>query len=189
MKKIFISLMMTLVCFISLSVKAENTSNVLLYIQPLEYNNEVHLQYFWQEYWFAQGPIVEPVAKEKLSKLYSTVSMCEGNDTGKMLIWLQPRMFYNGQAKLYYGKITANVYTGLGKLVNIYVAETKQFGSLDISPDIAIKTAYEKSMDKIIDKMQADKQLQDIASTASSGDTPCSMVTLLPTPKIRALGF
>jgi hypothetical protein len=189
MKKIFISLMMTLACFISLSVKAENTSSVLLYIQPLEYNNEVRLQYFWQEYWFAQGPMVEPVAKEKLSKLYSNVSMCEGNDTGKILIWLQPRMFYNGQAKLFYGKITANVYTGLGKLINIYVAETKQFGSLDIAPDFSIKIAYAKAMDKIVDKMQADQQLHDIVNKVTSGDTPCSMVTLLPTPKIRTFGF
>ena len=86
---------------LSAHVRAENTSNVLLYIQPYEYSNEVKLAYFWQEYWFAQGPVVEPIAKDKLGKLYGNVNMCEGNDTGTMLLWLQPRMFYNGQAKLF----------------------------------------------------------------------------------------
>jgi len=189
MRKIFINLIMMLAFFVSANAKAENTSNVLLYIQPFEYNNEVRLQYFWQEYWYAQGPMVEPIAKEKLAKLYSDVSMCEGNQTGKLLIWLQPRMFYNGQAKLFYGKITANVYTGLGKLVNTYTAEAKQFGSLDIAPDYSIKKAYAKAMDKVISKMQADSPLQGIVSNANTGDTPCSMVTLLPQPKIRAMGF
>jgi len=189
MKRIMMNLMVLLTFFVSANVKAESTPNVLLYLQPLEYNNEIHLQYFWQEYWFAQGPTVEPIAKEKLGKLYSDLSMCEDNQSGKVLIWLQPRMFYNGQAKLFYAKITANVYNGLGKWVNSYAAEAKQFGSLDISPDYSIKKAYAMAMDKVVSKMQADSQLQTIVNASTTGDTPCSMMTLLPTPKVRAMGF
>jgi hypothetical protein len=189
MKKAYINLIMALVCFFSTGAQAENTKNVLLYIQPMEYNNEVRLQYFWQEYWFAQGPMVEPIALEKLSQLYNNVNMCEGNETGSMLIWIQPRIFYNGQVKLFYGKISANVYTGLGKLVNTYVAEAKQFGSLDITPEISIKKVYTSAMSNLIEKLRADNNLQMLSNNDAIGNTPCSMVTFLPSPKIRVLGF
>ena len=188
MKKL-LNLIMLLAMLMSANVKAESTSNVLLYIQPVEYTNEVKLQYFSQEYWFAQGPIVEPIAIEKLGKVVGNVSMCEGNQTGKMLIWLQPRMFYNGQLQVFYGKITANVYTGVGKLVGTYVGEYTQHGSLGILPAHWLKKDYAKAMDKVVAEMQADSQLQNLVNSAATGDTPCSMVTLLPVPKIRAMSF
>ena len=189
MKRILFNLIMMLALFSSASAKAENTSNVLLYIQPFEYTNEVKLQYFSQEYWFAQGPMVEPIAKEKLGTLFGNVSMCEGNDTGKMLIWLEPKMFYNGQLQVFYGQITANVYTELGKPVGSYKGEYTQRGHLGIKPAHWLNKAYNKAMDNLVVKMQADSQLQSIASAGKVGDTPCSMVALLPVPKVRAMSF
>ncbi len=183
-----IKLIIALTLFVSANAKADN-ANVLLYIQPYEYTNEVKLQHFSQEYWYAQAPMVEPIAKEKLTKVVGNVSMCEGNDTGKMLIWLQPRMFYNGQLQVFYGKVTANVYTGVGKLAGAYVGEYTQHGSLGILPAHWLKKAYAKAMDNVVAKMQADKPLQTLVSSAAVGDTPCSMVSLLPVPKIRVMSF
>ena len=188
MKKL-LNLIMLLALLMSTSAKAEITSNVLLYIQPYEYQNEVKLQHFSHEYWFAQGPMVEPIAKEKLGKLLGGLSMCEGNDTGKMLIWLQPKMFYNAQLQVFYGEISTNVYTGVGKLVGTYIGEYTQHGHLDIKPAHWLNKAYNKAMDNLVEKMQADSQLQSITSAAKAGDTPCSMVALLPLPKVRAMSF
>jgi len=192
MKKIIVKLIMVLGLISGATTKAEEANNVLLYIQPYEYTNEIKLMHYAQEYWYAQGPIVEPIAKEKLTELYGNVAMCEGNQTGKMLIWVQPRMFYNSQSQVFYGKITVIVYTGVGKFVGTYTEDSKQYGYLGIKPEHWLKKAYTKAMDGVVAKMKADSQLQSAMSNPASTstlDTPCSMVTLLPVPKIRAMSF
>ncbi|MGB7816534.1 MAG: hypothetical protein WBL28_09325 [Methylotenera sp.] len=174
--------------------QAEDTSkpNMLIYINPQEYTNQIKLWHYYYDYWFAQGPIVEKVAKVQLEKEYGTVSMCEGNQSGKTLVWLQPSMFYNPQSLIYYGKIKANVYTGVGKLLGEYVGESKKHGYLDVQNQKSVYSAYDIAMQNAISKMKADPALQAIINKpapASSTDTPCSMVTLLPTPKVRAMSF
>lgn len=167
-------------------------ANVLMYIQPLEYNNPISLWHPYQSYWFYQGPVVETLAMTKLSQVYGHVSVCEGNQSGKTLVWLQPRMFYNPQVQLFYSKVTANVYTGVGKLIGTYEGESKIHGFLNIKSEDWIAKAYALAIDHMVAKMQADNALQaliDSADSASNADAPCSMVTLLPTPKIRAMSF
>ena len=192
MKNLFVRLIILLGLFTGATARANGMSNVLFYIQPYEYTNELKLAHYSQEYWYAQGPMVEPLAKEKLEKLYGNVTMCEGNQTGKMLVWLQPRMFYNSQLRVFYGKITANVYTDTGKLVGSYVGESNQLGYLGIKPDYWLKKTYTTAMNNVTTKMKADSQLQtliDSPPTSAATNTPCSMVTLLPVPKIRAMSF
>lgn len=174
------------------AIDASKNPNVLIYIQPFEYINEVKLQHFSQELWFAQGPIVEDIAKEKLKQTYGDVSTCEGNQSGKILIWLQPKMFYNGQLQVFYGEVKANVYTGMGKYIDSYVGKSAQQGSLGIKPSYWIEKSYSQAIDQMQGKMQADKRLQALIedpNTSLAADTPCSMVTLLPIPRIRAMSF
>lgn len=175
---------------LSLNAHAENT--VLMYIQPFEYSHEIKLQHYTTEYWFAQGSIVEPIVKESLAKTFGNVVMCEGNQEGKILVWVQPRMFYNGQLQVFYGQVTANVYSGVGKLLGTYVGESSQHGSLNIQPDYWLNLAYTGAVENMQIKMQADTHLQTILNQPaelSASETPCSMVALLPVPKIRAMSF
>lgn len=181
-------------CFAMLGLSplatAGTTPGTLLYIQPFEYSNPIRLWYYNLNYWFEQGPIVEKLALEKFSQKFGEVAMCESNQTGKMLIWLQPKMFYNPQLQLFYGKIVANVYTGMGKQVATYTGEAHARGYLDIYPEIAIKKSYALTLDDLMTKMQADPQLTGIRQNGAAGEhTPCSMVTLLPVPKVRATSF
>lgn len=175
---------------LSQPVMAESASGTLLYIQPFEYTNPIRLWHYSLNYWFEQGPIVEKLALEKFGQKFSNVAMCESNQTGKVLIWLQPKMFYNPQLQLFYGKIVANVYTGMGKQVATYTGEAHARGHLDIYPEIAIKKSYALTLDDLMTKMQADPQLTGIRQNGAAGEhTPCSMVTLLPVPKVRATSF
>jgi hypothetical protein len=169
-----------------------NKPNMLLYIQPYEYTNPLKFTYYSEGYWFTQGPIVEPLAKEKLTQAYGNVDMCEGNQSGKTLVWLQPKMFYNPQAQIFYGEVTANVYTGIGKLVGTYAGKSAQHGFLNIKPDYWLEKAYATAINDMVAKMQADSAIQTAvssAASASAADTPCSMVTLLPIPKVRTMFF
>ncbi len=166
---------------------AESPSDTLLYIQPFEYTNPIRLWHFSENYWFEQGPIVEKLALEKFSEKLGDVTMCESNQTGKILVWLQPKMFYNPQLQLFYGKIVANIYTGMGKQLASYTGEAHTSGYLDIYPEKAIEKSYALTLDDLITKMQSDPQLTSIQQNGSAGEnTPCSMVTLLPVPKVRA---
>lgn len=185
MMKTFLALIMA--GLFSNSTWAAEHSNMLLYIQPFEYNNSIKLSSYYNEYWFSQGAMVESLAKAKLTQTYSDVSMCEGNQSGKTLVWLQPKMFYNPQLRVFYGKVTANAYSGVGKLIGTYVGESSQLGHLDIKPEIWLNKAYNAAINDMAAKMQADSTLQAATSNtsaASGTDTPCSMVTLLPTPKL-----
>lgn len=196
MKKTIAGVLVLFTCLLSSSVWAEdadNTPKILMYIQPVEYTNLIKLWHPYRDYWFYQGPVVERLAQSKLNQAYGAVGMCEGNQSGNVLIWLQPRMFYNPQVQLFYGKVTANVYTGMGVLIGSYVGKSQVHGFLDIKPEVWIEKAYAIAIDKVVTKMQADDAVQKRVNQTDQGNsanaTPCSMVTLLPTPKIRAMSF
>lgn len=167
-------------------------TRMLIYIHPQEYTHQIKLWHYYYDYWFSQGPVVEPLAKDLLGAAYGEVSMCEGNQSGKVLVWLQPRMYYNPQLQVYYGKITANVYSGIGKHLGSYVGESKKYGFLDVYPEKQVKAAYQAALQNAIAKMKSDQTLQSVIDNpapSSATDTPCSMVTLLPGPGIRFMSF
>lgn len=166
---------------------------MLMYIQPVEYSNPIQLWHPYHGYWFHQGPVVEAQAMPKLTQAYGDVQLCESNESGRTLLWLQPRMFYNPQVQLFYAKITANAYTGVGKLIGTYEGESEVHGLLNIMVEDKIADAYALAVDAMIAKMQADTALQTLldaeSNVSASEAAPCSMVTLLPIPKIRAMSF
>ncbi len=173
--------------------EASSMPKMLMYIQPIEYTNPILLWHPYHGYWFHQGPVVEAQAMPKLTQAYGDVQLCESNQSGRALVWLQPRMFYNPQVQLFYAKVTANAYTGVGKLIGTYEGESTQHGFLDIMVEERIAQAYALAVDAMIAKMQDDTTLQtllDTESNVSAGESaPCSMVTLLPIPKIRVMSF
>ncbi|MBM3350495.1 MAG: hypothetical protein FJY53_01665 [Betaproteobacteria bacterium] len=169
------------------------SAKMLMYIQPIEYTHPILLWHPYQGYWFAPGPIVEVVAKDKLTQAYGNVSVCEGQQSGKVLVWLRPRMFYNPQVQLFYGEVTASVYSGVGKFITSYEGESKLHGRLDIKAEERIAQTFTLAIDSMVEKMQADQALQAMlnqsAMVADNELTPCSMVTLLPVPKVRVTSF
>ena len=168
------------------------SAKMLIYIQPIEYTNPIYL---WRPYdgrWVNQGPLLEASAMAKLSQVYGDVGLCEGNQSGKTLVWLQPRIFYNPQVEIFYGKVTANVYTGMGNFIASYVGESSLHGYLNFKTEDSVERAYALAMDIVLEKMQADTALQGMmanVNSVSTDATPCSMVTLLPIPKIRVMSF
>ena len=169
-------------------------TNMLLYIQPIEYTNSINvMNYYSKAYWFEQGPVVEPLALKQFNAAFSPVTMCEVGRSAKMIVWLQPRMFYNPQLKMFHGQITANVYTGKGELKSSYVGKSKVHGFVDIKPEKWIDKSYELAISKVVNKIKADKALQGLMNTndqsAKMDGVSCGVVTSFPIPKVRALSF
>ena len=198
MKIYLLRVFVLLTLFITTNIQAESateanpSTKVLMYIQPIEYTNPIYLWHPYDGHWVYQGPLLEAQAMAKFSQVYGDVGLCEGNQSGKTLVWLQPRIFYNPQVEIFYGKVTASVYTGMGTFVASYVGESSLHGYLNLKTDDSVEHAYALAMDTVLEKMQADAALQGMiasARSASADATPCSMVTLLPIPKIRVMSF
>ena len=191
-----ICLLLSLCMVISLRAEpasqASPAAKMLVYIQAIEYSNPIYL---WQPYdgrWVLQGPLLEAQAMAKFSQVYPDVGLCEGYQSGKALIWMQPRIFYNPQVQRFYGKVTANVYNGMGHFVASYVGEASLQGLLDSATDDSLSKTYAQSIDVVLAQMQADSALQAMLANVSpsvADATPCSMVSLLPIPKIRVMSF
>jgi len=166
------------------------TSKLLMYIQPVDYNNPIKLWSPYQDYWFYQGPLVEKIAMPKLTAAYHDVNICDANQSGKAVLWLQPELFYNPQVQLFYAEVKASAYKGVGEHLATVVGRSQVRGILNIKPEFWIEKAYKLAVDDAVAKMQADKTLQAYMSgPAQVSNTPCSVVTLFPTPKVRVMSF
>jgi hypothetical protein len=166
--------------------------DVLIYIAPVEYSNPIRVSSYFRDYWYNQGPMVEPMVLAKISQAYGKTAFCDAKQSGKMLVWVKPEMFYNPQLQRFYGSATIQVYTGLGKHVGNYEGESSVRGYMDIKPQRWIEQSYALAIDDAVIKMQADAELQRVfaeAATVSAESTPCSMISLLPTTRIRAMSF
>jgi hypothetical protein len=174
-------------------VDHKSPSKLLVYIQPVDYTNPIRLWHPYYDYWVYQGPVVEKVAMSTFAEAYGDVGMCEVSQSGKALVWLQPKLFYNPQVQLFYGEVTADVYKGIGEHLGEYVGKSQVRGFLGMQAEASIEEAYAAAVSDVVAKMRADSALQarlDSQTQASSADnTPCGMVTLFPTKKIRAMSF
>jgi len=164
--------------------------DVVVYINPLEYQHPIKLWQFYYDYWYTQGPPVEKAAMETLGEAFGQVSMCDGNNIGKILVRIIPSMFYNPHMTTFYGKIRADVYTGSGKPLGAYINEVSTLGFLDVAPAEKIAATYRMAMQNIVGEMKRDDGLQQAIAHGvpdSETSTPCSMMMILPVPKMNNL--
>ncbi|MCB5184755.1 hypothetical protein LG201_06015 [Methylobacillus gramineus] len=158
-------------------------NKLVVYISPHEYTNQIKLWHFMKDYWFAQGPLVEPVLTKTLSEKFGQAVMCEAGVTGNVLLWVQPKMFYNPHMRNFYGTIKATVYTGSGRAIASFIGESRYSGDLDILPANSVQAAYDLAIQRVADKMKADPGIQKLIDHGISSKetyTPCAMLSLLP---------
>lgn len=170
-----------LLASVSLSFNAvalESKSSTLLYISPTEYNHSVRLLSPYYDYWFEQGPIVEPIALQALKANDASLSMCKANETADTIIRLKPRLFYNPQMRVFYSKLEATVYNGGGELIGNYAGEAQQqgFASIDHATSYHIKKAYALAMKDLMNKIDLKADSKIDGKTASASKLPCGLI-------------
>ena len=164
-------------------------ADVVVYINPLEYKHPVKLWHFYYDYWYTQGPAVEAAAIDVLNHAYGKASICDGNNIGKTLVRIVPNMFYNPHMTTFYGKISAEVFTGSGKPLGGYVSEVQKSGFLDVAPAAQIGELYRTAMQNVVDRMKTDPAVQEAIKNGvpqSETSTPCSMMSVLPSRRVNA---
>jgi hypothetical protein len=161
----------------------ESRSNTLLYISPYDYNYSVHLLHPYYDYWFAQGPIVEPIALEILKDQDSMLALCTSNETADNIIRIKPSIFYNPQMRVYHSRVVATVYSGSGNVLGTYTGEAQQqgFTSVDNGIQQHLNKAYASAMQDLMTKM---KSIQLSESSKAETKLPCGIIGAQTEPKM-----
>ena len=164
-------------------------TNIAVYIQAQEYNHQIMLRNYSQDYWYRQGPMLETAVHDVLGADFTGVDMCDAQPAdAKVLVWLRPRMFYNPQMQTFYGKVIAVTYTADGKPLANYVGEATKRAFFDVKTELTLSDVYHASMQAVSAKMKADGKFQ-AALNAPSFSSPCATVSVLPEPKIQFMSF
>lgn len=164
-------------------------TSIAVYIQGQEYNHQIMLRNYSQDYWYSQGPMIEIAAHDVLGADFSGVDMCDNQPAdAKVVVWLRPRMFYNPQMQTFYGKVIAVTYTADGKPLANYVGEATKRAFFDVKTELTLSDVYHAAMQAVSVKMKADEKFQ-VALKAPSFSSPCATVSVLPEPKIQFMSF
>jgi len=164
------------------TVQSAPLGKALVYIAPQYYEHEIKLWHFYYDYWFNQGEMVEPIALNALQPLFAGADLCRGGEAADMIVTIKPQMFYNPHMSMFYGDIEAHIYSGSGKPIATYHAETQSSGFLDVKPEAKVQAVYQDTMQKIVSQMQADPALTVLATQGlpeAETKMPCEMVSVL----------
>ncbi len=184
---LFKSLLLASVSLPFNTLALEAKSNTLLYISPMEYSHSVRLLSPYYDYWFEQGPIVEPIALEALKASDASLAMCTANEKGDTVIRLKPRIFYNPQMQVYHSKLEATVYSGSGEVIGSYSGEAQQQGyaSIDTATKYHIKKAYVLAMRDLMRNIKLQPLNNTADQTATASKLPCGMIGAQAEPVIN----
>jgi hypothetical protein len=166
------------ILFASLSssvCSAESNAKTLLYISPNDYNYSVHLLAPYYDYWFAQGPLVEPIALKALQEKHGEITLCQANETAETIVRIKPSVFYNPQMHVYHGKLVATVFSGKGDVLGTYAGEAQQLGftSFDNGTKYHLNKVYGLAMQDLMTKLTINPSLD---SAKSEAKLPCGII-------------
>lgn len=161
----------------------ENDASTLLYISPNEYNYSVHLLSPYYDYWFTQGPLIEPIAIAALQEKDGQIGICKDNETADRIIRITPHVFYNPQMHVYHSKLEATVYSGGGNVLGNYIGEAQQLGnvSFDNGTRRSLNKAYQLAMRDLMSKIE----FNNASAKQSENKLPCGLVGARAEPKIN----
>ena len=174
------SMLVALLSATSSSYAVESKVSTLLYISPNYYHYSVHLLHPYYDYWFEQGPLVEPIALKALKEKNGELGLCKANETADIVIRIKPNLFYNPQLRVYHSKLVATVFSGGGNVLGTYVGEAQQQGSNSVDTGItkSLNKVYTLAMQDLMTKLQtnalADSTKTNNANTENK--LPCGLI-------------
>ena len=104
MKKIKSFFVILLLSFIS--TNAQSANDYLIYVSNFFDKHPTHIKVYHYGYWVNQATILKNSSKA----IFTSSANCEKNQYGKLILSLEPKIFYNPLMTTLYGGITAKIY-------------------------------------------------------------------------------
>ena len=189
MKKLLVTTILSLIFCIT--AQAETTpvklpGNIAMHIGKTHYEHPVRLLHPYLDVWHMKGPLAEKVALKTLPSRFANVNMCAASKNADIVLLLEPQMFYNAQLRVFHAEIILKAFTNASEPITIIKKQAQQNGELGIKPEYYMEKAYTKAMEKVIKKLEIDKEF--LAALDKSGqnhaETLCPELDKLPVAKI-----
>jgi hypothetical protein len=169
-------------------VWAEADPSLLIYMSPDKYNHPVLVGVApLYTTWVYQGQIAENSAFKALSTKFTDIGICDAGKSSDIIAWVKPRLIYNPAVATYYAKIKLELHLGDGRPLATYKVVGHENGSIaSYFKDDEVARAFDDAMRQIMQKMEADPNLQkNIHNAMASNFTrnPCGMAQVLAGPK------
>lgn len=151
--------------------------DVAIVIADTYYHNPINLAHAYRNHWHQTGKLLE----NAITAQNQQASFCKQQANAKIVLSLEPYLFYNAQLQTYYAEVIAKGYTQQdGQQLSLRPAftikeEVAQTGSLLIAPEYFVQKAYEKAVANLMEKLNADQNYQVATSsqTVQNMDNLC----------------
>jgi len=141
---------------ITSEVKANTNYDYLIHINESFDRHPIHLIGFqWQGYWIKQGSLLKKAASLGLP----SSALCEKGNYGKIVLSLDPHIFYNPQMTTFYGTLNAKIYNHDGKIIKKIKVEDELIGRIDILHEISIDKLYKKLLLALDEQIKNDSEI------------------------------
>ena len=129
---------------------ANSTYNYLIFVSSNFDKHPTYLKSYSTGYWVQQASILKNSSKS----IFTSSENCEKNHYGKLILYLEPHLFYNPLMKTLYGEISTKVYGGNGKILTTIKTEEEVEGSLSVLHEKMIDQLYKKILTKAQNKIE-----------------------------------
>lgn len=166
--------------------KQSNSTNMMLYINPMFYEHPVRMLHPYLDIWHLRGPMFEKVALKALNSSsqnsQTSAQICKSNVDVNLTISLEPYMFYNPQMRVFHAEVLATLYAGKLDAVASFKAKAQQQGELNNAADYYFKKAYAKAMQDIVKQLNNEIAAHPVTSSSLENNL-CTLLATVPLTK------
>ncbi len=165
---------------------SRSDSDIAVLIAKTNYEHPVRLLHPYLDYWHMKGPLAEKAALQTLQQHYQNVNWCNQANNAKVVLLLEPHMFYNPQLHVFHSEIIAKVYTPEYKAVITIKKQAQKLGELDTRPEFYLEKAYVKAMEEIVQTLNTNQDFLDNikATGGKNAESICPALDESPNSKL-----
>jgi hypothetical protein len=139
--------------FTSICAHANLGNEYLIYVSSSFDKHPTYLKSYPIGYWIPQASILKNSSKS----VFSSSASCEKDHYGKLILSLEPHLFYNPLMTTLYGSISTKVYGHNGKIIATIKSEDETQGYLSILHEKLIDRLYKKVLTKLQNQIQTNE--------------------------------
>ena len=134
---------------------ANSGNDYLIYVSSSFDKHPIYLKSYSIGYWIPQATILKNTSKS----VFTSSASCEKDHYGRLILSLEPQLFYNPLMKILYGGISTKVYGHSGKIITTIKSEDELPGYLTILHEKLIDQLYKKILTKLQNQISTNESV------------------------------